>query len=115
MRGQREHTAVAIAIEPFLPGFVAPPCELVVYTVPTAEAHLVRYLLVESGMRWRFVVLDHVPTDQLSYGCDVVQQCAEPLEIAWQGSRERKPSSAVGACCPRSGIHFGLGLNRIYL
>jgi len=57
---------------------------------------LVRRVSIEVCMRDDFVVLPHAPTDQLSYGCDVFHQCAEPLEIAWQGSRGATPAPGTG-------------------
>jgi hypothetical protein len=54
--------SLAIALEPFLPGLVAPPCELVRHTLPAAKLDLVRRLPIEGCMRKDFVVLVHVPT-----------------------------------------------------
>jgi len=51
--------SLAIALEPFLPGFVAPPCELVRYTLPTAKVDLLRRLPLEGSTRNHFVVLAH--------------------------------------------------------
>ena len=54
--------SLATALDPFLPGLVAPPCELVRYTLPTAKVDLVRRLSIKGCMRKDFVVFAHVPT-----------------------------------------------------
>jgi len=72
--------SVAIALEPFLPGLVAPPCELFRYTLPTAEVHLVRCLPIKRCMWKDFIMFANVPANESSHRRQSVQRVeAQPL------------------------------------
>ena len=101
--------SLAIALEPFLPGLVAPPCEFVRYFLPTAKVDLARRLPIECSMWQDFVMFANVPTDEPSQGAGpslprtraILSVHARPREAvrAWHSSREAGASRADSPRC----------------